>query len=106
MLPIDPLLDADQVGAILHLPREKILELARLPPDDPRHLTNVGPNRKRALFESQEPADWVARQRERRNGQRLTVYPDATDTPPQIPVRRGPLPSPSRGRPVRSRKAK
>jgi hypothetical protein len=102
LLRVDRLLDATEVGTILHLERDEVYALSNRPVGDPLRLPSVGPNQKRKRWELAEVMGWVER---RRNANGLSVYPDATGTdPPTLPVRRGPLPR-TRGRPVRARKA-
>jgi len=102
LLRVDRLLDANEVGTILHLARDEVLALSRRPVGDPLRLPSIGPSQKRKRWEPLEVEAWKER---RRNANGLSVYPDATGTdPPTHPVRRGPLPR-TRGRPLRARKA-
>ncbi len=102
LVRVDRLLDAQEVGTILHLRPDEVLALSCRPIGDPLRLPSVGPSQKRKRWELAEVMGWVER---RRNANGVSVYPDATGTdPPTHPVHRGPLP-PTRGRPVRSRKA-
>jgi len=102
LVRMDRLLDAEEVGVILHLTADEVSALARRPIGDPLRLPHVGPSQKRKRWELAEVDAWKVR---RRNANGVSVYPDATGTdPPTHPVRRGPLPR-TRGRPVRARKA-